>query len=113
MPAGAGIASCSSHRLLGLFRACFDELQSDYVVLWLTLDYLADVLYGLDMLVRARTGECAPGPRTSLSGHVSSGGGHEDHRTEWLVEWYLPVTMSIRWGWGCSKQRVGAVAPQH
>ncbi|XP_063085973.1 cyclic nucleotide-gated cation channel alpha-3 [Cavia porcellus] len=37
-------------------RACFDELQSDYVVLWLTLDYLADVLYGLDMLVRARTG---------------------------------------------------------
>ncbi|XP_053056461.1 cyclic nucleotide-gated cation channel alpha-3 isoform X2 [Acinonyx jubatus] len=37
-------------------RACFDELQSDHVMLWLVLDYSADVLYGLDLLVRARTG---------------------------------------------------------
>uniref|UniRef100_A0A8C2UXP5 Cyclic nucleotide gated channel subunit alpha 3 n=1 Tax=Chinchilla lanigera TaxID=34839 RepID=A0A8C2UXP5_CHILA len=37
-------------------RACFDELQSENLTLWLTLDYSADVLYGLDMLVRARTG---------------------------------------------------------
>ncbi|XP_033617392.1 cyclic nucleotide-gated cation channel alpha-3 isoform X2 [Fukomys damarensis] len=37
-------------------RACFDELQSEHLTLWLTLDYSADVLYGLDMLVRARTG---------------------------------------------------------
>uniref|UniRef100_A0A8C7BFI3 Cyclic nucleotide gated channel subunit alpha 3 n=1 Tax=Neovison vison TaxID=452646 RepID=A0A8C7BFI3_NEOVI len=37
-------------------RACFDELQSEHVMLWLVLDYLSDVLYGLDMLVRARTG---------------------------------------------------------
>ncbi|KAG8504839.1 Cyclic nucleotide-gated cation channel alpha-3 [Galemys pyrenaicus] len=37
-------------------RACFDELQSEHLVLWLVLDYSADVLYGLDMLVRARTG---------------------------------------------------------
>uniref|UniRef100_A0A5F9C147 Cyclic nucleotide gated channel subunit alpha 3 n=1 Tax=Oryctolagus cuniculus TaxID=9986 RepID=A0A5F9C147_RABIT len=37
-------------------RACFDELQSDYLILWLVLDYSADVLYGLDILVRARTG---------------------------------------------------------
>ncbi|KAM8784408.1 cyclic nucleotide-gated channel alpha-3 [Rhynchonycteris naso] len=37
-------------------RACFDELQSEYLVLWLVLDYMADVLYGLDVLVRTRTG---------------------------------------------------------
>ncbi|XP_060043482.1 cyclic nucleotide-gated cation channel alpha-3 [Erinaceus europaeus] len=37
-------------------RACFDELQSEHLVLWLVLDYSADILYGLDMLVRARTG---------------------------------------------------------
>ncbi|XP_004686203.1 PREDICTED: cyclic nucleotide-gated cation channel alpha-3 [Condylura cristata] len=37
-------------------RACFDELQSEHLVLWLVLDYAADVLYALDMLVRARTG---------------------------------------------------------
>ncbi|XP_054441493.1 cyclic nucleotide-gated cation channel alpha-3 [Pteronotus mesoamericanus] len=37
-------------------RACFDELQSEYLMLWLVLDYSADILYGLDVLVRARTG---------------------------------------------------------
>nr|XP_045004322.1 cyclic nucleotide-gated cation channel alpha-3 [Jaculus jaculus] len=37
-------------------RACFDELQSENLILWLVLDYSADVLYILDMLVRARTG---------------------------------------------------------
>ncbi|XP_045375589.1 cyclic nucleotide-gated channel alpha-3 isoform X2 [Camelus bactrianus] len=37
-------------------RACFDELQSEHLMLWLVLDYSADVLYGLDVLVRARTG---------------------------------------------------------
>ncbi|XP_004031516.5 cyclic nucleotide-gated channel alpha-3 isoform X2 [Gorilla gorilla gorilla] len=37
-------------------RACFDELQSKYLMLWLVLDYSADVLYVLDVLVRARTG---------------------------------------------------------
>lgn len=35
-------------------------------MLWLVLDYSADVLYGLDVLVRARTGECAPGLGTTL-----------------------------------------------
>ncbi|XP_032980111.1 cyclic nucleotide-gated cation channel alpha-3 isoform X2 [Rhinolophus ferrumequinum] len=37
-------------------RACFDELQSEHLILWLVLDYSADVLYGLDVLVRVRTG---------------------------------------------------------
>ncbi|XP_036600056.1 cyclic nucleotide-gated cation channel alpha-3 [Trichosurus vulpecula] len=37
-------------------RACFDELQSDHLMLWLVLDYIADVIYVLDLLVRMRTG---------------------------------------------------------
>ncbi|XP_008844049.1 cyclic nucleotide-gated cation channel alpha-3 [Nannospalax galili] len=37
-------------------RACFDELQSEHLMLWLVLDYSADVLYVVDMMVRARTG---------------------------------------------------------
>ncbi|KAB0401111.1 hypothetical protein E2I00_009714 [Balaenoptera physalus] len=37
-------------------RACFDELQSGYLKIWLVLDYSADFLYGFDVLVRARTG---------------------------------------------------------
>ncbi|XP_047379213.1 cyclic nucleotide-gated cation channel alpha-3 [Sciurus carolinensis] len=37
-------------------RACFDELQSDHLMLWLVLDYSSDVIYGLDILVRTRTG---------------------------------------------------------
>ncbi|XP_032980112.1 cyclic nucleotide-gated cation channel alpha-3 isoform X3 [Rhinolophus ferrumequinum] len=37
-------------------EACFDELQSEHLILWLVLDYSADVLYGLDVLVRVRTG---------------------------------------------------------
>lgn len=30
-------------------------------MLWLVLDYLVDVLYGLDVLVRVRIGECVLG----------------------------------------------------
>uniref|UniRef100_A0A673TTB9 Cyclic nucleotide-gated channel alpha-1 n=1 Tax=Suricata suricatta TaxID=37032 RepID=A0A673TTB9_SURSU len=37
-------------------RACFDELQSDYLVYWLVFDYLSDIVYLLDMFVRTRTG---------------------------------------------------------
>ncbi|XP_010857187.1 cyclic nucleotide-gated channel alpha-1 [Bos indicus] len=37
-------------------RACFDELQSDYLEYWLAFDYLSDVVYLLDMFVRTRTG---------------------------------------------------------
>uniref|UniRef100_A0A7N4NHU6 Cyclic nucleotide gated channel subunit alpha 3 n=1 Tax=Sarcophilus harrisii TaxID=9305 RepID=A0A7N4NHU6_SARHA len=37
-------------------RACFDELQSDYLKMWLILDYTSDVIYILDLLVRMRTG---------------------------------------------------------
>ncbi|XP_036890052.1 cGMP-gated cation channel alpha-1 [Sturnira hondurensis] len=37
-------------------RACFDELQSDYLEYWLIFDYVSDVVYLLDMFVRTRTG---------------------------------------------------------
>ncbi|CAM4393055.1 cyclic nucleotide-gated channel alpha-3 isoform X3 [Caretta caretta] len=37
-------------------RACFDELQTKHIILWLVLDYSSDILYILDTLVRFRTG---------------------------------------------------------
>ncbi|CAI9563965.1 unnamed protein product, partial [Staurois parvus] len=37
-------------------RACFDELQQDYLEVWFVLDYLSDVIYIADMFVRTRTG---------------------------------------------------------
>ncbi|XP_073470750.1 cyclic nucleotide-gated channel alpha-3 isoform X1 [Aquarana catesbeiana] len=37
-------------------RACFNELQKKYVILWLVLDYIADFVYLADTLVRFRTG---------------------------------------------------------
>ncbi|ELW71623.1 cGMP-gated cation channel alpha-1 [Tupaia chinensis] len=37
-------------------RACFEELQADYLECWLVLDYLSDGVYLLDMFVRTRTG---------------------------------------------------------
>uniref|UniRef100_A0A4X2KLQ5 Cyclic nucleotide-gated channel alpha-1 n=1 Tax=Vombatus ursinus TaxID=29139 RepID=A0A4X2KLQ5_VOMUR len=37
-------------------RACFEELQSDYLEYWIIFDYLSDAIYLLDMFVRTRTG---------------------------------------------------------
>ncbi|KAM6220885.1 cyclic nucleotide-gated channel alpha-1 [Rhynchocyon petersi] len=37
-------------------RACFDELQSDYLAYWIIFDYVSDTIYLLDMFVRTRTG---------------------------------------------------------
>ncbi|XP_052054883.1 cGMP-gated cation channel alpha-1 [Apodemus sylvaticus] len=37
-------------------RACFDELQSDYLEYWLIFDYVSDIVYLADMFVRTRTG---------------------------------------------------------
>ncbi|XP_066032644.1 cyclic nucleotide-gated channel alpha-3 isoform X3 [Chamaea fasciata] len=37
-------------------RACFDELQMDHIKMWLFLDYLSDIIYVIDMVVRFRTG---------------------------------------------------------
>ncbi|XP_034365193.1 cyclic nucleotide-gated channel alpha-1 [Arvicanthis niloticus] len=37
-------------------RACFDELQTDYLEYWVIFDYVSDVIYVADMFVRTRTG---------------------------------------------------------
>ncbi|XP_068164136.1 cyclic nucleotide-gated channel rod photoreceptor subunit alpha [Antennarius striatus] len=37
-------------------RACFEELQTDYLVLWFMLDFLSDLCYVCDMFFRTRTG---------------------------------------------------------
>ncbi|KAM7419289.1 hypothetical protein PAMA_016413 [Pampus argenteus] len=37
-------------------RACFEELQHNYLIYWVILDYTSDVMYLADMLVRTRTG---------------------------------------------------------
>uniref|UniRef100_A0A087XHJ5 Cyclic nucleotide gated channel subunit alpha 1a n=1 Tax=Poecilia formosa TaxID=48698 RepID=A0A087XHJ5_POEFO len=37
-------------------RACFEELQQDYILYWILLDYSCDLVYLADMFVRTRTG---------------------------------------------------------
>ncbi|KAM9833978.1 cyclic nucleotide-gated channel rod photoreceptor subunit alpha isoform 1-T1 [Syngnathus typhle] len=37
-------------------RACFEELQMDYLRFWFFLDFLCDLLYVADMVFRTRTG---------------------------------------------------------
>lgn len=37
-------------------RACFEELQTDYIVYWFILDFLCDLTYIADMVFRTRTG---------------------------------------------------------
>ncbi|NXE76426.1 CNG3 protein, partial [Cochlearius cochlearius] len=37
-------------------RACFDELQHDYLAAWFIIDYVSDAIYIADMFVRTRTG---------------------------------------------------------
>ncbi|NXU54034.1 CNGA2 protein, partial [Turnix velox] len=36
-------------------RACFSDLQKSYVVLWLVLDYISDLIYLGDLVIRLRT----------------------------------------------------------
>ncbi|NXP43413.1 CNG3 protein, partial [Heliornis fulica] len=38
-------------------RACFDELQHDYLAVWFIIDYISDAIYVADMFVRTRTGK--------------------------------------------------------
>ncbi|MBN3315138.1 CNG3 protein, partial [Atractosteus spatula] len=37
-------------------RACFEELQHDYLITWFIVDYVSDLIYLADMLFRTRTG---------------------------------------------------------
>lgn len=38
------------------FRACFEELQTDYLIMWFIVDFVCDFVYILDMVFRTRTG---------------------------------------------------------
>ncbi len=49
--------SANYYYLFFLNRACFNELQDDYTILWIVLDYSSDVIYYSDTFVRSRTGE--------------------------------------------------------
>ncbi|KAM4696088.1 cyclic nucleotide-gated channel alpha-2 [Rhinophrynus dorsalis] len=37
-------------------RACFNDLQTSYTIVWLTLDYVCDIIYIADIIIRLRTG---------------------------------------------------------
>uniref|UniRef100_A0A8C4BCH1 Cyclic nucleotide-binding domain-containing protein n=1 Tax=Denticeps clupeoides TaxID=299321 RepID=A0A8C4BCH1_9TELE len=37
-------------------RACFNELQEKYTILWVILDYTSDMIYYMDTFVKSRTG---------------------------------------------------------
>ncbi|XP_057700689.1 cyclic nucleotide gated channel subunit alpha 1a isoform X1 [Corythoichthys intestinalis] len=37
-------------------RACFEELQHNYILYWVLLDYTSDLIYVADMFIRTRTG---------------------------------------------------------
>ena len=39
-------------------RETFEQLQEDYVPLWITLDYLCDLVYVGDMIIQFFTGRC-------------------------------------------------------
>lgn len=39
-------------------RETFEQLQEDYVALWITLDYLCDLVYVGDMIIQFFTGRC-------------------------------------------------------
>ena len=39
-------------------RETFEQLQEDYLALWITLDYLCDVVYIGDMIIQFLTGRC-------------------------------------------------------
>ncbi|XP_077321347.1 cyclic nucleotide-gated channel alpha-2-like isoform X2 [Lithobates pipiens] len=39
-----------------IVRACFNDLQFSYIIVWLTLDYICDIIYIMDIIIRFRTG---------------------------------------------------------
>ncbi|XP_029707336.1 cyclic nucleotide gated channel subunit alpha 1a [Takifugu rubripes] len=58
-------------------RACFEELQHNFIVYWFFLDYISDLVYVADMFVRTRTGYLEQGllvkdEKRLRDGYVSS-----------------------------------------
>ena len=39
-----------------IYRTAFDEIQASTVLIWFSLDYLADFVYLMDILIHFRTG---------------------------------------------------------
>ena len=39
-----------------IYRTAFDEIQGSTVLIWFSLDYLADFIYLMDILIHFRTG---------------------------------------------------------
>uniref|UniRef100_A0A8C9V203 Cyclic nucleotide gated channel subunit alpha 3 n=1 Tax=Scleropages formosus TaxID=113540 RepID=A0A8C9V203_SCLFO len=42
--------------MYNLMMACFNELQEDFITLWMFLDYCSDITYYMDTFVKSRTG---------------------------------------------------------
>uniref|UniRef100_A0A8C8IPE3 Cyclic nucleotide-binding domain-containing protein n=1 Tax=Oncorhynchus tshawytscha TaxID=74940 RepID=A0A8C8IPE3_ONCTS len=49
-------APCFYNLMMLVTRACFNELQNTYTMLWIVLDYTSDLVYYADTFVRSRTG---------------------------------------------------------
>uniref|UniRef100_A0A673W0C9 Cyclic nucleotide gated channel subunit alpha 3 n=1 Tax=Salmo trutta TaxID=8032 RepID=A0A673W0C9_SALTR len=49
-------APCFYNLMMLVTRACFNELQYTYTILWVVLDYTSDLVYYVDTFVRSRTG---------------------------------------------------------
>uniref|UniRef100_A0A8C7G0D6 Cyclic nucleotide gated channel subunit alpha 3 n=1 Tax=Oncorhynchus kisutch TaxID=8019 RepID=A0A8C7G0D6_ONCKI len=49
-------APCFYNLMMLVTRACFNELQNTYTILWIVLDYTSDLVYYADTFVRSRTG---------------------------------------------------------
>ncbi|KAM9503450.1 cyclic nucleotide-gated channel cone photoreceptor subunit alpha isoform 3-T4 [Salvelinus alpinus] len=49
-------APCFYNLMMLVTRACFNELQNTFTMLWIVLDYTSDVVYYADTFVRSRTG---------------------------------------------------------
>lgn len=47
---------------LPICRTCFTAIALNYLPVWLTLDYLSDLMYMLDMLITVHTGSVPPPP---------------------------------------------------
>lgn len=41
-------------------RTCFTTIALSYLPVWLTLDYLSDLMYMADMIITVRTGALSP-----------------------------------------------------
>lgn len=41
-----------------LLRTCFTTIALSYLPVWLTLDYLSDLMYIFDMIITVHTGKC-------------------------------------------------------